>query len=205
MSYGVRCRQAYDPKNLKHIGKPVSKDPRDGKRYVENAIDWFVKQVSSLVGVFWWCYLLIYGIAQGELVPSDGISKPYWLKIKPGEETNPWKTHIVTSSAPGDQLPTSMAEDGVNVVCGVESNLRNKIVDMKLKNGHWYSVGQPYVRVKFCVRVILGAADLKFQLQSNDHKVLSHDHDAIQVTWEAPEQSSSENCDKIGIMYKGLR
>lgn len=145
------------------------------------------------------------GIEQGEIVPSEGISKPYWLKIRPGEETNPWKTHIVSSSAPRDQLPTSMAEDGVKVVCGVESNLRNKIVDMKLKNRHWYSIGHPYVRVKFCVRVVLGAADLKFQLQSNDRKLLSNDHDAIRVTWNAPEQSSIDDDDGIADMYKGLR
>lgn len=93
----------------------------------------------------------------------------------------------------------------MKVVCEVESNLRNKIVDMKVKNRHWYSVGHPYVRVKFCVRVILGAADLKFQLQSNDRKVLSHDHDAIQVTWEAPEQSSDDDNDAIADMYRGLR
>ena len=98
-----------------------------------------------------------------------------------------------------------MAEDGVKVVCEVESNLRNKIVDMKVKNRHWYSVGQQYVRVRFCVRVILGAADLKFQLQSNDRQVLSHDHDAIQVTWEAPEQSSNDDYDGIDDMYKGPR
>ena len=48
MSYGVRCRQAYDPNNARHVGQLVSKDPRDGKRYVENTIDWFVKQVSLL-------------------------------------------------------------------------------------------------------------------------------------------------------------
>ena len=183
----MRCRLAYDPNNPNHIGKSVSKDPRDGKSYVEHAIDWFVKQVSSPVSNIWWCYLLISGFAQGEIVPSDGISKPYWLKIKPGEETIPWKTHIVTSSAPRDQLPISTTDDGVMVVCAVESNLRNKLVDMKRKNRHWYNIGHPYVRVRFCVRMILGAADLKFQLQSNDRKVLSHDHDAIQVIWEGPE------------------
>ena len=47
VSYGVRCREAYQPeKNKTHLGQKVVRDPRDGKLYVENQIDWFVKQVS---------------------------------------------------------------------------------------------------------------------------------------------------------------
>ena len=44
-SYGVRCREEYDPHNLKHIGQTISLDNTDGRRYVEDQIDWFVKQV----------------------------------------------------------------------------------------------------------------------------------------------------------------
>ena len=48
VSYGVRCRQEYQPdKNKSHVGQKVIQDPLDGKRYVENQIDWFVKQVSK--------------------------------------------------------------------------------------------------------------------------------------------------------------
>lgn len=47
VSYGVRCREEYQPdKNKAHVGQKVVLDPRDGKLYVENQIDWFVKQVS---------------------------------------------------------------------------------------------------------------------------------------------------------------
>ena len=45
VSYGVRCRQEYQPN--KHVGQKVIQDPLDGKRYVENQIDWFVKQVRE--------------------------------------------------------------------------------------------------------------------------------------------------------------
>ena len=47
VSYGVRCREEYSESNKAHVGQKVVLDPRDGKRYVENQIDWFVKQVSS--------------------------------------------------------------------------------------------------------------------------------------------------------------
>ena len=48
VSYGVRCRQEYQPDKYKsHVGQKVVEDPLDRKRYVENQIDWFVKQVSK--------------------------------------------------------------------------------------------------------------------------------------------------------------
>ena len=46
LSYGVRCRQPYNPENDNHLGKEVTLDTRDKKKYVENQIDWFIKQVS---------------------------------------------------------------------------------------------------------------------------------------------------------------
>ncbi len=42
--------------------------------------------------------------------------------------------------------------------------------------------------LRIASKVVLGAADLKFRLQSRD-KVLSKDHDAIQVKWEVPRPS----------------
>ena len=44
-SYGVRYREEYNPHNTKHIGQAISLDHFDGRRYVEDQIDWFVKQV----------------------------------------------------------------------------------------------------------------------------------------------------------------
>ena len=64
---------------------------------------------------------------------------------------------------------------------------------MKLKNRHWYQRGEKYLRAKFDIKVILGAADLKFQLQSKTKDVLSKDHDEIQVKWELPRQNSADD------------
>ena len=49
LSYGVLCMEEYDPNNPSHIGQKVFADPRDGKNYVEEQIDWFVKQASREV------------------------------------------------------------------------------------------------------------------------------------------------------------
>ena len=43
VSYGVLCRQPYDP--LKHQGEDVEQDPLDKKRWAERQISWFIKQV----------------------------------------------------------------------------------------------------------------------------------------------------------------
>lgn len=44
LSYGVVCRELYDP--LKHQGQPVELDKFDKKRYAEGQVSWFITQVS---------------------------------------------------------------------------------------------------------------------------------------------------------------
>ena len=68
--------------------------------------------------------------------------------------------------------------------------LKDKGVDMKMKNRHFYNRGEKFLRVRFDVKVILGAADIRFQLQSKNGMVLNSDHDAIQVKWDPPRQVS---------------
>ena len=106
------------------------------------------------------------------------------------------------STEPRERLPTSLNQDGAKILCGVESVLKDKGVDMKMKNRHWYSKGERYMRVRFDVRVILGAADLKFQVQSKNKVVLNSEYDAIQVRWDPPQQQSpKEDVDDMA-MYK---
>lgn len=45
VSYGILYRQVYNPRNARHIGQKVWQDPLDGKTYVEDQLDWFIKQV----------------------------------------------------------------------------------------------------------------------------------------------------------------
>ena len=52
LSYGVRCREEHDPININHLGKTVTIDLRDNKKYVENQIDWFIKQVGVLLKIY---------------------------------------------------------------------------------------------------------------------------------------------------------
>ena len=201
LSYGVLCLDEYNPNNPTHVGQKVTMDPRDGKKWVENQIDWFVKQVSQY-GLVFIPFLTNSGICKGENVSTDGVLKPYVMKIKPGKEDRLWQTHVVMSTMPSDQLPSSLNQDGVSRLCDVESVLKDKGVDMKLKNRHWYNRGEKYLRAKFDIKVILGAADLKFQLQSKTKNILSKDHDAIQVKWELPRRNLGEDEDNLAAPYK---
>lgn len=44
-SYGVVVRQPYDP--IQHVGEDVVIDPRDKKKWAEQQIHWFIRQVSG--------------------------------------------------------------------------------------------------------------------------------------------------------------
>ena len=75
-------------------------------------------------------------IKQGQKVSvREGIKNQYRIKFDSGKERLPWKTHIVMSSLPADQLPRSMRHEGVKPVCQVESAIDEG--SMKLKNRHW--------------------------------------------------------------------
>ena len=54
-------------------------------------------------------------------------------------------------------------------------------------------------RFRFDIRVILGAADLKFQIRSRDDVVLNTDYDAIQVRWDPPKQTPKEDEDDMAM------
>jgi hypothetical protein len=44
-SYGVVVRQPYDP--MQHVGEDVVIDPRDKRKWAEQQIHWFIRQVST--------------------------------------------------------------------------------------------------------------------------------------------------------------
>ena len=138
-------------------------------------------------------------------MPSNGISKTYWLKVKPGHEDRTWKTHTVMSTVSREQLPTSLDQDGVQLLCSVECLLKDRGVDMKLKNRHWYNRGERYIRVRFNVKVVLGSADLKFRLESRGKQLLSKDHEAIHVKWDPAREAPTDDPDSIAAMYKEFR
>lgn len=178
-SYGVVVRAPYDP--VAHMGEDVVIDPRDGMKWAERQIDWIIKQ--------------------GQRVNArDGILQQYRLKLDLGKERIPWRTQIVCSSLPPTQLPRSMKWEGTKPVCVVESIIDG--ADLKLKNRHWYNFGKQYIRADFTLKIIIGPADMKFQLWGRN-KQISRDHEQIAVQWNPTTTRESMAMDVAKIeMYK---
>lgn len=53
-SYGTKCKILYNPQHKEHVGLRTEIDPLDGKAYVMDCIDWFIKKVGRHVCVPGW-------------------------------------------------------------------------------------------------------------------------------------------------------
>ena len=65
------------------------------------------------------------------------------------------------SMEPLERPSTSLDQDGANILCGIETVLKDKGMDMRMKTRHWYNKGERFLGFRFDIRVILGAAVLK--------------------------------------------
>jgi hypothetical protein len=79
-----------------------------------------------------------------------------------------------------------MRQKGVQKVCSLD--IATGDVDKKLKNRHWYSVKPAFWRTAFDVKVVVGPADLTFQLWSKDRRIRSGKHEPIAVSWMPAEE-----------------
>ncbi|KAB8336802.1 hypothetical protein FH972_021111 [Carpinus fangiana] len=166
-SYGIMTRDLYDPKLDLHRNSKISVDPRDGRKWVEGQIHWLVKQGQSVSA-------------------TEGARELYRTKLEVGKENTPWLVQIVTSEVPATKLPSSFNQTAVAKLCTVAALLDTKL--MKLKNKHWYEKGPQYWLAEFELRVIVGAADLKFELWDiRGLKCYSREHETVEVSFEGPE------------------
>lgn len=98
------------------------------------------------------------------------------------ENNQVYKVHIVMSTLPPESLPRSMNKGGAQEVCRLD--IPTGSVDKKLKNRHWYNFKPTYWRTRFDVKVVIGPADLKFQLWNKETRIRSREHEPIRVKWE---------------------
>lgn len=168
-SYGTLCKILHDPQNPAHFGLTTELDPMDGKLYVPNCIDWFIKQ--------------------GEPVSSDHpIVRAFNRKCPPASATlpNPYRifpTEVICTEVDKSQLPM-VINDSCRKICKVESDFSSLPLSIfKLKNRHWWNTGPKYHRINYVVKVNLGPADVSFELWHNGVK-LSKDN-SIKVEWQA--------------------
>ncbi|KAE9379840.1 hypothetical protein N431DRAFT_552160 [Stipitochalara longipes BDJ] len=170
-SYGTLSKVLYNPQNPEHFGKIPVKDEFDGKLYILECITWFIKQ--------------------GEPVSTDyPIVKKFSRKCAPATQFNPnparvFKTDIITCNLEKDKLPLVM-NSSCSKICDISSDLSSVPLSMfKLKNRHWWNTRAKYHRIEYVIKVVLGPADLRFELW-HDGKKLSNDN-PIRVEWFSAE------------------
>ncbi|MCJ1381372.1 hypothetical protein MMC17_004482 [Xylographa soralifera] len=176
-SYGTICQKKWDTKI--HIGEQVREDPFTRTKYATEQIDWLIKQ--------------------GDPIKGNSVKRPYHMYFQPKEQTKRWKARMVISDLPYEQLPTSMKWDGADDLCSLEAELVER--EMKLKNRHWYQVGPRYLRADFFVNIVIGVAELKFQLLDKDGLKRGENQDTIEVEWGPPRNSDAATDDMDRAMY----
>lgn len=182
-SYGTVCKIAYDKKNPGHHGKELVRDPMNGKLYIAQSIAWFIKK-GAPVSV------------------SDPIERHFVKRIDPGDPGRTFPTTVVESLLEENMLPDQMNDrklesyfdstenvtkkltEGIDtpVLCEIRSDLSDaderKFIE---KNKRFWSLQKHYLRVEYTVRVMIGPADICFELWFDGQK-LSRD-ESIQVLW----------------------
>lgn len=121
-------------------------------------------------------------------MPHTGIEKEFRLKLQRDSNEEVWKVHIVMLTLSPANLPHSMKQSGgVHQVCSLD--IATGCANKKQKNRHWYNLKPVYWRAIFDVRVVVGLADLKFQLWNKDNRrITSKEHEPIRVKWDAAEE-----------------
>ncbi|KAF2448452.1 actin-like ATPase domain-containing protein [Karstenula rhodostoma CBS 690.94] len=161
-SYGTMCKIMYDKKNPEHEGKQLVRDPLNGKMYIMQAIAWFVKK--------------------GEPVSVDTpIVHNFIKKVTPGDPRRAFPTSVIECKLDAPYLPDQMSPD-THVLCEISSDLSS--ADEKKfteKNKRFWSLGKHYFKVEYQVRVLIGPADIRFELWFDNRK-LSRDQ-SITVDW----------------------
>lgn len=115
----------------------------------------------------------------------------YQRKIGLDSEDEIWQAEIVMSSSP--RLPSSMKGDDVITVCTVEATFPKRIL-RQVRGGQkiegyqlikpWWKKDSGYILVEFELCVIVGSADVRFQLKTRDGRTFSDDHVDIEIAWE---------------------
>ncbi|KAI9763868.1 MAG: hypothetical protein M1840_009052 [Geoglossum simile] len=184
-SYGMVCTEVYD--RARHMGLPTWTDPLDRRLYVPNQIDWFVKK--------------------GEPVSTDHpIKHPFTRKIDPNGPRETWKSRLVTSDVDLKFLPRtfSLSQSSSQLHCTLESDLTHiPLSTFKKKNRHWYNKGNAYYRASYSMHVVIGSADLRFELWMDGTR---HSEGVpIRVQWDpVVKENTQEAMNRDGVRLNAL-
>jgi hypothetical protein len=186
-SYGVVCRKVYDPRNRAHYGERPDRDRRDGQTWMVDQIEWLIKGVSTAFSME---ISVVSDATQNTPLSTDSpVQKRFQRKIDGGEENVGWEAEIVMSSEPADRLPSSKRQGEVDTVALIHGRYESS--DLEWRSRGLFNPVR-YADTDLIVRVVLGHADLKFEVYGKDGRQRLDDgsHGSVSVQWHAPEPSS---------------
>ncbi|KAF2025512.1 hypothetical protein EK21DRAFT_76264 [Setomelanomma holmii] len=130
--------------------------------YIVQSIAWFVRK--------------------GEPVSVDEpIEHRFVKKVGPGDPRRSFPTSVIESHLEASALPDQMNEH-TRILCEISSDLsaadEKKFIE---KNKNFWSMKKHYFKIEYSVRVLIGPADIRFELWFDDQK-LSRDQ-SIKVDW----------------------
>ncbi|KAF2649169.1 hypothetical protein K491DRAFT_708324 [Lophiostoma macrostomum CBS 122681] len=149
-------------------------------------------------------------VRKGEPVSVDTpIIHNFIKKVAPGDPRRAFPTSVVESGLDSFRLPDQMTHD-TRILCEIQSDLttadESKFVE---KNRRFWSLGKHYLKVEYQVRVLIGPADIRFELWFDNQK-LSRDQ-SIKVDWvaaPAPDLSTYNRAElpdsRPAVMANGL-
>lgn len=161
VSYGVLCRRPYDKDS--HRGEPTEMDPLDKVVYAKEQVDWLIKE--------------------GAIVPDEGFTRMYRLKIPKGHESQSFEAQFVMSEAPAHDLPRSLRRGHVQRLCTVRARFRDNERFVERRGSLFTSRRQHYI-IDFKLKVIVGSTDLKFEIVSMDGVKYDQNAASVKVEWQ---------------------
>lgn len=112
---------------------------------------------------------------------DNPIIHNFTKKISPGDPRRAFPTSVIESSLEASQLPEQM-NSATRVLCEIQGDLSSADESrFTEKNKRFWNLGKHYFKVEYQVRVLIGPADIRFELWFNDQK-LSRDR-SIRVDW----------------------
>jgi hypothetical protein len=113
--------------------------------------------------------MIANALFRGESIDVDEpIKKTFTRKVKPGDPRKAWQfsDKVITSQLNKDKLPiTYGAATRAKELCKLTYEFsKDNEKRFKRKNRHWWQFKEEYIRVEYEVRVLIGAADLTFEL-----------------------------------------
>jgi len=182
-SYGTICKELYNKDNPQHAGRATILDSMNGKPYVTQSIAWFIIKVwthwhtferharcwassrasrSLLINQL--CIILPgncnLGTQERHFPPvswSHMLKNPSCLTIWVPVGIDNFSRHLCICL----QAPRIDAQ----ILCEVQSDLSAADEkNFKRKYRHFWTAGKTYLRVDYQVRVLIGPADILFEL-----------------------------------------